>query len=197
MPLPSRRTLLPLLGVALGVLVILGALVVQRAGLPSQAAAAGIGGPFTLVDGDGRSVTQADFADGPTLVFFGYTHCPDICPTTLDAISQTLKALGPGKPVRALFITLDPERDTPAVMKDYVSSFDPRIIGLTGSQAQVDKVAREYRVYAKKVPTGDGDYSVDHTGVVYLMDRKGNFVTSFNPDLDKPAEAAKTLSKYL
>ena len=196
MPLPSRRTLLPLLGVALGVLVILGALVVQRAGVPAPAAA-GIGGPFALVDGDGKAVTQDDYAGEPTLVFFGYTHCPDVCPTTLDAISQTLKALGPGKPVRALFITLDPERDTPAVMKDYVSSFDPRIVGLTGSQAEVDKVAREYRVYAKKVPTGDGGYSVDHTGVVYLMDRKGNFVTSFNPDLDKPAEAAKTLAGYL
>ena len=196
MPLPSRRTLLPLLGVALGVLVILGALVVQRAGVPAPSAA-GIGGPFTLLDGDGKAVTQADYAGEPTLVFFGYTHCPDICPTTLDAISQTLKALGPGKPVRALFITLDPERDTPAVMKDYVSSFDPRIVGLTGSQAEVDKVAREYRVYAKKVPTGDGGYSVDHTGVVYLMDRKGNFVESFNPDLDKPAEAAKTLAGYM
>ncbi|RYB07906.1 SCO family protein [Lichenibacterium ramalinae] len=196
MPLPSRRTLLPLLGAALGLLVILGALVVQRAGLPSQAAT-GIGGPFALVDGDGRAVTQADVAGQPMLVFFGYTHCPDVCPTTLDAISQTLKALGPDGKVRALFITLDPERDTPAVMKDYVSSFDPRILGLTGSQAAVDKVAREYRVYAKKVPTGDGGYSVDHTGVVYLMDRKGNFVESFNPDLDKPAEAAKTLAAYL
>ena len=196
MPLPSRRTLLPLVGVALGVLVILGALVVQRAGVPAPAAA-GIGGPFTLLDGDGKAVTQDDYAGEPTLVFFGYTHCPDVCPTTLDAISQTLKALGPGKPVRALFITLDPERDTPAVMKDYVSSFDPRIVGLTGSQAEVDKVAREYRVYAKKVPTGDGGYSVDHTGVVYLMDRKGNFVESFNPDLDKPAEAAKTLAGYM
>ena len=196
MPLPSRRTLLPLLGAALGLVVIAGALVVQRAGLPSQAAV-GIGGPFALVDGDGRTVTQADVAGEPVLVFFGYTHCPDICPTTLDAISQTLKALGPDRKVRALFITLDPERDTPAVMKDYVSSFDPRILGLTGSQAAVDTVAREYRVYAKKVPTGDGGYSVDHTGVVYLMDRNGNFVESFNPDLDKPADAAKTLARYL
>ena len=121
-----------------------------------------------LTDTDGKPYSLVDDTDKPlTLVFFGYTHCPDICPTTLDAISQTLKALGPGKPVRALFITLDPERDTPAVMKDYVSSFDPRVVGLTGSQAEVDKVAREYRVYAKKVPTGDGGYSVDHTGVVY------------------------------
>ena len=196
MPMPSRRMLMPLLGVALGIVVLLGALVVQQAGMPSQAAS-GIGGPFALVDGDGRPITQANFADEPTLVFFGYTHCPDVCPTTLDAISQTFKALGPDRPVRALFITLDPDRDTPATMKDYLSSFDPRIVGLTGSQAAVDQVAHEYRVYAKKVPTGDGGYSVDHTGVVYLMDRQGRFVESFNPDLDDPAAAAKTLSKYL
>ena len=191
---PSRRTLLPLLGAALGVLVILGLLVVQRAGVPGQAAT-GIGGPFALVDGDGKPVTQAAFAGEPTLVFFGYTHCPDVCPTTLDAISQTLKALGADKPVKALFITLDPERDTPAVMKDYLSSFDPRIVGLTGTQDAVDRVAHEYRVYAKKVPTGDGGYSVDHTGVVYLMDGRGDFVEAFNPDLDDPKAAAKTLAK--
>ena len=118
-----------------------------------------------------------------------------MCPTTLDAISQTLKALGPDRPVKALFITLDPERDTPAVMKDYLSSFDPRIVGLTGTQAAVDRVAHEYRVYAKKVPTGDGGYSVDHTGVVYLMDGRGDFVEAFNPDLDDPKAAAKTLAK--
>ncbi len=194
--MPSRRTLLPLLGAALGILVVAGALVAQHAGLATQAASA-IGGPFALIDGDGRTVTQAAFAGEPTLVFFGYTHCPDVCPTTLDSISQALKAMGPDKPVKALFITLDPARDTPAVMKEYLSSFDPRIVGLTGPQAAVDQVAHEYRVYAKKVPAGDGDYSVDHTGVVYLMDKSGNFVESFNPDLDKPAEAAATLSKYL
>ena len=196
MPMQSRRKLLPLIGVALALLVILGALAIQQAGRPSYAAS-GIGGPFALVDGDGKPVTEATFAGQPLLVFFGYTHCPDVCPTTLDAISQTFKALGPGKPAHALFVTLDPERDTPAVMKDYVSSFDNRIVGLTGSQAAIDQVAHEFRVYAKKVPTGDGSYSVDHTGVVYLMDAKGNFVESFNPDLDDPAKAAATLSTYL
>jgi protein SCO1 len=196
MPLPSRRHMLPLLGVALGALIVVGALVLQQAGKPLQAAS-GIGGPFALVDGDGKPVTENTYAGQPMLVFFGYTHCPDVCPTTLDAISQTFRRIDPAKPVHALFITLDPDRDTPAVMKDYVSSFDPRIVGLTGSQAAIDKVAHEYRVYAKKVPTGDGSYSVDHTGVVYLMDGKGDFVESFNPDLDDPAKAAKTLSTYL
>ncbi len=194
MTIPSRRTLLPLLGVVLGVLVILGALVVQHGGA-AGGAVAGIGGPFALVDGDGKPVTEAAVAGQPTLVFFGYTHCPDVCPTTLDAISQTLQALGPDTPVKALFITLDPARDTPAAMKDYLSSFDRRIVGLTGSQAAVDQVAHEYRVYAKKVPTTNGDYSVDHTGVVYLMDAHGAFVESFNPDLDDPKAAARTLAK--
>lgn len=195
MPTARRRTLLPILGIALGLLLVLGGFVAQRA-VTAQPSASGIGGPFTLIDQDGKTVTAADFKGKPTLVFFGYTHCPDICPTTLDSLSQTLKALGPDGKAAALFITLDPSRDTPAVMKDYLSSFDPRIVGLTGSQAAVDDVAHEFRVYAKQVPTGDGGYSVDHTGVVYLMDKNGAFVESFNPDLDKPAEAAATLAKY-
>ena len=196
MTLPSRRTLLPLAGIALGLLLIAGSLLVERTTTPT-AASSGIGGGFALTDQDGRAVTDATYRGEPMLVFFGYTHCPDVCPTTLDQISQMLKALGPGKPARALFITLDPARDTPAVMKDYISSFDPRVVGLTGTQAAIDQVAHEYRVYAKTVATGDGDYSVDHTGVVYLMDRDGKFVESFNPDLDKPVEAAAAFAKYL
>ena len=192
----ARRTFLPMLGIALGLLLVLGGFVAQRASTASTAAS-GIGGPFSLVDQNGKSVTAASFEGEPILVFFGYTHCPDVCPTTLDSLSQMLKALGPDRKAAALFITLDPSRDTPAVMKDYLSSFDPRIVGLTGSQPAIDAVAHEYRVYAKKVPTGDGEYSVDHTGVVYLMDKHGAFVESFNPDLDKPVEAAATLSKYL
>ena len=191
----APRTLLPVLGIALGLLLVLGGFVAQRASTASSPAS-GIGGPFSLVDQNGTTVTAADFKGEPILVFFGYTHCPDVCPTTLDSLSQVLKALGPDRKAAALFITLDPSRDTPAVMKDYLSSFDPRIVGLTGSPSAIDAVAREYRVYAKKVPTGDGDYSVDHTGVVYLMDKQGAFVESFNPDLDKPVEAAATLSKY-
>ena len=188
--------LLPMLGVALGLLLVLGGFVAQHASTVSRSASA-IGGPFTLTDQDGKTVTSADFKGEPILVFFGYTHCPDVCPTTLDSLSQTLRALGPGRKAAALFITLDPARDTPAVMKDYLSSFDARIVGLTGSQSAIDEVARAYRVYAKQVPTGDGAYSLDHTGVVYLMDKNGAFVESFNPDLDKPVEAAATLSKYL
>ena len=161
-------------------------------------AASGIGGPFTLTDPTARPLPTADFKGEPTLVFFGYTHCPDICPTTLASLSQVLAALGPDKKAAALFITLDPERDTPAVLKDYLSSFDPRIVGLTGSPAALEAVEREYRVYAKKVPAQGGDYSMDHTGLVYLMDKHGDFVESFNADLEKPEDAAAALlAKYL
>ena len=195
MTLPPRRILLPLLGIAFGIVLIVGGLLARFASdgpVPS-----GIGGPFALTDVSGKTVTDADFRGEPTLVFFGYTHCPDICPTTLSSLSQMLNGLGPDKKAAVLFITLDPERDTPAVLKDYLSSFDPRIVGLTGSRAAIDKVEREYRVYAKKVPPEGGDYSMDHTAVVSLMDKNGNFVDSFNPDLEKPAEAAATFSKYL
>ena len=198
MPSRSLRRLAPLLAAALGllVLVLVGAVVAQRAGGPARAAS-GIGGPFTMEDADGRPVTEASLAGHPTLVFFGYTHCPDVCPTTLDSISRALGAMGPAAKARALFVTLDPARDTPAVLKDYLSNFDPRIGGLTGTQEEVDRMARAYRVYAKKVPAGNGDYSVDHTGVVYLMDRDGAFVEAFNPDLDDPAAAAAALRAYL
>lgn len=142
--------------------------------------AALVGGPFALVDQDGKAITDADMKGKPFLVFFGFTHCPDICPTKLFEISQALKALGDDVPgIEALFISVDPERDTPDVLKRYLSSFDPRIKGLTGDQAAIDAVVKAYRAYAKKVPTEDG-YTMDHTAVVYLMDRNGAFATSLN-----------------
>ena len=156
-----------------------------------------IGGPFKLIDQDGKPLTDQDMKGKPFLVFFGYTHCPDICPTTLFELSEVLHAMGKdaGR-VNALFITVDPERDTAAVMKDYLSSFDPHLRGATGTQQQIDAVAKEYRVYAKKVPTKDGDYSMDHSAVVYLMDKEGRFVAPFNLKR-RPAEAADALRKYL
>lgn len=145
-----------------------------------QTTAALVGGTFALVDQDGKSVTDADMKGKPFLVFFGFTHCPDVCPTKLFEMSQALKALGNDVPdIEALFISVDPERDTPDVLKRYLSSFDPRIKGLTGDQAAIDGVVKSYRAYAKKVPTDDG-YTMDHTSVVYLMDGKGAFVTSLN-----------------
>ncbi len=154
-----------------------------------------IGGPFKLLAGDGQTVTDQDLKGEPFLVFFGYTHCPDVCPATLAEISDVLSKM-PGKPVKALFISIDPERDTPAVMKDYVSNFDHRIIGLTGDRAAIDQVEKAYRVYARKAPQAGGDYTMDHSAIVYLMDAQGRFVEAFNLDR-KPEDSAKELEKYL
>ena len=124
-----------------------------------------IGGPFKLIDQNGKPITDQDMKGRPFLVFFGYTHCPDICPTTLFEMSEVMRALGnDADRIGALFITVDPERDTPAVMKDYLSSFDPHLRGATGDRKAIDAVEKAYRVYAKKVPTDNGDYSMDHTG---------------------------------
>ena len=157
-----------------------------------------IGGPFTLTGQDGKPFTDQDMKGKPFLVFFGYTHCPDICPTTLFELSEVLHAMGKDADrVNALFITVDPDRDTAAVMKDYLSSFDPHLRGATGTQQQIEAVEKEYRVYAKKVPTKNGDYSMDHSAVVYLMDKDGRFVAPFNLSKRSPAEAAEALRKYL
>jgi protein SCO1/2 len=164
---------------------------------PTIASASAIGGPFTLTDQNGKSVTDAALKGHPSLVFFGYTHCPDYCPTTLFEVSEILRALGPdaGR-ARAFFVTVDPERDTPAILKDYLSNFDPRLEGLTGSQAAIDHMIKTYRVYAKNVPTGDGDYSMDHSILVYLMDKQGRFVAPFNLKRS-PEAAAADLRRYL
>ena len=154
-----------------------------------------VGGPFALTSQDGTKVTQAALLGHPTLVFFGYTHCPDVCPTTLAEISSIFKALGPEETARALFITVDPERDTPVVLKDYLTSFDPRITALTGSPEAIDAMEHEYKAYAKAVPDKDGTYTMDHTAIAYLMDRDGRFVGAF--DLDRPVkDTAAELKSY-
>jgi protein SCO1 len=159
--------------------------------------ASAIGGPFKLVDQNGASVTDADIRGRPFLVFFGYTHCPDICPATLFEVSEVMRALGKDADrTGALFITVDPERDTPAAMKDYLSSFDPHLRGATGDRAAIDAAEKAYRVYAKKVPTTNGDYSMDHTALVYLMDKQGRFVAPFSLKR-RPEDAAADLRRYL
>src|SRR5581483_6212859 len=161
------------------------------------AAPAAIGGPFQLTDQSGETVTDKSLQGRPTLIFFGFTHCPDVCPTSLFEMSEVLRAMGPDADrVNAYFISVDPERDTPAAMKDYLSSFDPHLKGLTGDPEVMAKVTTEYRVYAKKVPLKDGDYTMDHTALVYLMDRDGHFVAPFNLSR-KPEEAAADLKHYL
>jgi protein SCO1 len=159
--------------------------------------ASAIGGSFKLVDQNGTQITEADIKGRPFLVFFGYTHCPDVCPTTLFDVSEVLRALGKDADrTGALFITVDPERDTPAVMKDYLSSFDPHLRGATGDRVAVDAAEKAYRVYAKKVPAENGDYSMDHTALVYLMDKQGRFVAPFSLKR-RPEDAAADLRRYL
>jgi len=157
----------------------------------------GPGGPFHLEDQTGRPVSDQDMKGRLYLVFFGYTHCPDVCPTTLFEISEVMKALGKDADrADALFITVDPERDTPAAMADYLSNFDPHLRGLTGDPAAVAEALKAYRVYAKKVPLTNGDYTMDHTAVVYLMDKDGRFVAPFNLK-QTPEAAAAQLRGYL
>ena len=159
--------------------------------------AAAIGGPFKLIDQNGKPFTDADLKGKPTLVFFGYTHCPDVCPTALLEMSQVLHALGKDADrATGLFITVDPERDTPEIIKDYLAYFDPHLRGATGDQKQITAVEKEYRVYAKKHPMENGDYSMDHSAVVYLMDKTGRFVAPFNLKRP-PKDAAADLRKYL
>lgn len=166
-------------------------------GVSKVAQPAAIGGPFQLTDQNGKVVTDQNLKGKPTLIFFGYTHCPDVCPTSLFEISEVLRAMGKdAEKVNAIFISVDPERDTQAAMKDYLSSFDPHLEGLSGDPAEIAKVITSYRVYAKKVPTKDGDYTMDHTALVYLMDRAGRFVSPFNLKRS-PEEAATELKRYL
>jgi protein SCO1/2 len=194
------RTTRPLVIVAaFGTSLVLGLLLMLWAlgGVRGVTAPAAIGGPFQLTDQAGESVTEKTLQGRPTLVFFGFTHCPDVCPTSLFEISEVLRAMGTDADrVNAYFISVDPERDSTAAMKDYLSSFDPHLKGLTGAPDAVAKVTTEYRVYAKKVPLKDGDYTMDHTALIYLMDRDGKFVSPFNLNR-KPEEAATDLKRYL
>jgi protein SCO1/2 len=145
---------------------------------PSGAtAAAHIGGPFDLLDQAGRRVTDRDLRGRPSLIAFGFTTCPDVCPTTLTQMTHWLQALGPaGDRLNVVYVTVDPERDTPAQLRAYLSAFDPRIRGLTGSAPAIAQIAREYGVFYQKVPLAGGGYAVDHSLVLYLMDANGRFV---------------------
>lgn len=134
---------------------------------------ADIGGPFQLTNHKGQRFTDADLAGRPYALFFGFTNCPDVCPTTLFELSERLKDLGwNGDALRVIFVTVDPERDTPEKLMEYLASFDQRITGLTGTEAQVEHIVAAYKAYRKKVLT-NGDYTMDHTAIVYLFDSKG------------------------
>ena len=157
-----------------------------------------VGGPFELIDGDGRTVTQRDFRGRHMLVYFGYTFCPDVCPTTLFSASQALDGIGPAlaSKVRLVFVSIDPERDTPEVVKDYAAHFHPGTVGLTGTPEQVAAAARAFRIYYRKAaPEEDGGYLVDHSSILFLMDGDGRYVTHFGHEAtaDDMAAALKRL----
>jgi len=136
-----------------------------------------IGGPFQLVDTAGRPVTEKALLGKPTAIFFGFTYCPEVCPTTMAELTNWLKALGSDADrLNVVFVSVDPERDTPAQLKTYLSNFDPRIQGFTGTPETVAAAAKAYRVYYAKVPTDDGGYTIDHSSAIYLFDKDGGFV---------------------
>jgi len=193
-----------LVAAALAALVILGAGVFLALTLrdnPRGAAgtvlASAIGGPFRLTDQNGKTVTDADLKGKWSLVYFGYTHCPDACPTALNDISIALEDLGTKRDaVRPVFITVDPERDTPEALKAYVTSFDAPIVALTGTPEQVAQAAKGYRVYYAKHPEAGGEYSMDHSSVIYVMDPQGRFTASFTHE-STPEQIAERLKKLL
>lgn len=168
--------------------------------LNGEAGGPPVGGPFTLVDSNtGHMVTDRDFRGKYLLVYFGYTYCPDVCPTTLNAVARGLDRLGKkADDLQPVFITVDPQRDTPAVMKQYTAAFTPRLVGLTGTPTQIAAVAKEYHVYYARHQTGPGpnDYSMDHSSILYLMGPDGRFIAPIRADASG-AEIATELAKLM
>jgi protein SCO1 len=168
--------------IAAGVLLALALRETPR-GAAGTALASAIGGPFQLIDQNGEPFSDADLKGKWHLIFFGYTHCPDACPTALNEMSLALDRLGMKRDeVGVVFITVDPERDTPDALKSYVQSFDAPIVALTGSSEAVAQAAKAYRVFYAKHPRPDGDYDMDHSAVIYVMNPEGRFTATFTPD---------------
>lgn len=156
-----------------------------------------VGGPFTLTDQNGRRVGDADFRGKLMLVYFGYTFCPDICPTTLLDMTQAMDALGKdAEQVQPIFITVDPARDTQSALKEYLVNFHPRMLGLTGTAEEVQAAAKSYRVYYANASGKERDYLMDHTSIVYLMDRQGRYLTHFSSNV-RGEQMAAAIRKFL
>lgn len=149
------------------------------------------GGPFTLTGADGRAFSSTRLAGKPHAIFFGFTNCPDVCPTTLARLVRLRRQLGGGRPFEILFVTVDPERDGPAQVGSYAELFDSPVIGLTGSPAQIDRIKKQFGIFSRKVPDGAGGYGVDHTSTVLLFDRKGGFVATISTEEPDSAALAK------
>jgi protein SCO1/2 len=176
----KRSLLVPLAVFLVAALTLLATLLMLLPGPQQNASRVPIGGPFRLTSHEGKPFTDEDLKGKPFAVFFGFTHCPEVCPTTLYDLTQDLEALGKNADrLRVAFITVDPARDTPELMKTYLSSFDPRIVGLTGTEDEIAAVAKAYKIYYRKVPTESG-YTMDHTATIFLMDSKGDFYGTSN-----------------
>jgi protein SCO1/2 len=198
---PSRFALVAV--VAAGLLVLAAGALLALAfretpqGAAGTALASAIGGPFRLIDQNGKPVSDADLKGKWQLLFFGYTHCPDACPTALNDIAIALDELGEKRDaVRPVFITVDPERDTSEALKSYVTSFDAPILALTGTAEEIAQAAKAYRVYYAKHLEAGGDYSMDHSSVIYVMDPQGRFTASFTHE-STPEQIAERLKKLL
>jgi protein SCO1/2 len=198
-PVWTRRALTAFL---LAVLVVCGILLyrlwTERVSPATVSGAALIGGPFELVDHEGNTVTEQTYRGKLMLIYFGFTFCPDACPTALGVMSAALDQLDVAADrVVPILVTVDPERDTPQAMKDYVSNFHPRMVGLTGTPEQIAKVAKAYRIYYQKAPgTAPDDYLMDHTTLIYLMDGEGRYITHFGPDATSDG-IAEEIRKHL
>ena len=159
---------------------------------PQGGGIADIGGPIDLNSMNGGRFTSADMGGKPYAIFFGFTRCPNVCPTTLSDLTLDLGDLGPlADKLQVIFVSVDPDRDTPATMKEYLSAFDPRILGLTGTPDEIAAIAKDYRVFYRKVPTDGGDYTMDHTASVYLMNGKGHLVGTLAFEEDRATQLAK------
>jgi len=189
-----------------GLAILIGGLVVEYrylsapgSGIGELAAPAGVsvGGSFTLVDQNGMPRRAEDFRGKLMLIYFGYTYCPDVCPTELQTMSEAIDRLGPrGDDVQPIFITVDPARDTPEQLKSYAENFHRRLLALTGSAAQIAEVARGYKVFYQPVKQAEGDYLMDHSSIVYLMDRDGRYLAHFGGNVTAEQMAA-AIAKHL
>jgi protein SCO1/2 len=194
---PEQRVVYAVLGLLVAVLLIGTGAFLWLGG--NHAGVLALGGPFQLENGAGKTVSDRDYRGKYMLVYFGYTFCPDVCPTTLNAVADAMDRLGTrADQVQPLFITVDPKRDTPSVMKQYTAAFSPRIVGLTGTPDEIASVAKEYRVYYAEHRTGPdpNDYSMDHSSILYLMGPDGHFIAPIRAD-ESGEQMAAALAKLM
>ena len=191
-----KRLLIPLLVFSIAALTLLTTLLLILPDAQQSAGKVPIGGPFRLTSQEGKPFTDENLKGKPFVVFFGFTHCPEVCPTTLYDLTQDMAALGKdAENLQAAFITVDPTRDTPELMKTYLSSFDPRIVGLSGTEEEVAAAAKAYKIYYRKVPTEGSDYTMDHSATLFLMDSKGEFYGTSN--FQEPEETRRAKLRQL